>query len=73
MTPKHIALTIAVVLFTALNVLSWAVNWSIRAQAGVAGMDYSDLRRDSDFRRAVESIVKSIVESCRVDGDRIRC
>jgi len=41
--------------------------------ADVAGMDYRDLRRDRDFRRAVEYIIDSnverIVENCIVDLD----
>ena len=39
------------------------------AYADVAGMDHRDLRRDRDFRRAVQYIV----ESCSVDGESIGC
>lgn len=40
------------------------------AYADVGGMDYRELRRDRDFKRAVEYIV----ESCRVRGSgRISC
>jgi hypothetical protein len=35
------------------------------AHAFVAGMNYTDLQRDPDFKKAV----KSIVESCTIDGD----
>ena len=35
------------------------------AKAEVGGMDYYDLRRDRDFRRAVESIL----EDCDIDID----
>ena len=34
------------------------------AQASVAGMDYRDLRRDRDFKRAV----RYVVENCRSRG-----
>ena len=37
--------------------------------ADVAGMDYYDLRRDRDFKKAVQYIV----EDCDVDGDSISC
>ncbi len=40
-----------------------------RAYADVAGMDYRDLRRDRDFRRAVQYIV----EGCSVDEGSISC
>ena len=39
--------------------------FAVEAKAEVAGMDSYDLRRDRDFRRAVESIV----EDCSVDGE----
>ena len=41
-------------------------------KAEVAGMDYRDLRRDRDFKKAVayivEGIVEDIVEDCSVSG-----
>lgn len=37
--------------------------------ADVAGMDYRDLKRDRDFKKAV----KSIVENCSVDDGYISC
>ena len=40
------------------------------AQAEVAGMDYRDLRRDRDFKKAVRTVVSS---SCYVDDDTINC
>ena len=39
------------------------------AYAQVAGMDYRELRRDRDFRKAV----RYIVEDCQVRDDRITC
>lgn len=39
------------------------------ANADVAGMDSSDLRRDRDFRRAVERIVEDCSVSGSVDVD----
>ena len=38
-------------------------------KADVGGMDYRDLRRDRDFRKAVEYIV----EDCSVSGSSISC
>ena len=40
-----------------------------KAHAEVADMDYQDLRRDRDFKKAVQYIV----ESCEVDGEDISC
>ena len=37
-------------------------------KAEVAGMDYRDLRRDRDFKKAVAFIVEDIVEDCSVSG-----
>ena len=39
------------------------------AGAEVAGMDYTDLKSDSDFKKAV----KYIVENCSVDDEDISC
>jgi hypothetical protein len=51
MTSKQIALAVGAVLLTAINLLVLAVNWSITAHAKVAGMDFSRLEVDEDFRR----------------------
>ena len=67
MSGKIAVLTVC--FLTALNVILVIVNVSTRSNASVAGMDYSDLRRDRDFQRAVGDVV----EDCKVDGDRIRC
>jgi hypothetical protein len=40
------------------------------AQAEVAGMDYHDLRRDRDFKKAVQRVVSG---NCYVDDDTIYC
>ena len=39
------------------------------AQAEIAGMDRSDLRSDSDFKKAV----RDIIEDCEVEDDEIDC
>jgi hypothetical protein len=60
---------IGMTLLAAINLIALATNLSIKARADVAGMDSSDLRGDSDFRHAVQSIV----EDCKVDGEDIKC
>ena len=40
-----------------------------KAHADVAGMDYIDLRRDRDFKKAAQYIV----ENCQVEGEDISC
>jgi hypothetical protein len=57
MSPKQVTLAVAAVLFTAINLLVLAANWSISAHAKVAGMDFSRLEVDTDFRRAVREVV----------------
>ncbi len=46
-----------------------ALSFVSEAYAKVAGMDYWELRRDWDFKKAV----KYIVERCSVDGEDISC
>lgn len=41
------------------------------AEADVAGMDYRDLRRDRDFKKAVKYIVENCSVSGSVDGEDI--
>lgn len=53
---------------TAVNLVLLTAQFA-PAFAEVAGMDYSDLRRDRDFRRAVEDLV----EDCSVSGSSISC
>jgi hypothetical protein len=60
---------IIVVALTICNAASLAINISGGARADVAGMDYRDLMRDRDFRRAVEAIVIN----CTIRGDSIIC
>ena len=43
MTSKQIALVLGAVLFTFINLLVLATNWSMTAHAKVAGMDFSRL------------------------------
>lgn len=57
------------VLLTAINVGAALINLSVQVRADVAGMTWQELRRDRDFRRAVEYIVTS----CSVSGDSISC
>lgn len=45
------------------DLLVLAANWSITAHAKVAGMDFSRLEVDTDFRRAVRDIVAEIDQS----------
>ena len=40
------------------------------ARADVAGMDYLDLRRDRDFKKAVEYVVSG---NCYVDEEYVYC
>jgi len=40
------------------------------AQAEVAGMNYNDLRRDRDFKKAVQRVVSG---NCYVDDDTVYC
>jgi hypothetical protein len=54
---------------TVANVGAALVNLSSFARAEVAGMSSADLRRDRDFRRAVQSIV----EGCSISGSSISC
>jgi hypothetical protein len=52
----------------AINLTFISANLALRSvepvQAEIDGMDYYDLKRDRDFRRAVKDIVD---ENCRVD------
>jgi hypothetical protein len=63
MASKQITLAVGAVLFTAINLLALAANWSITAHAKVAGMDYSALEVDADFRRAIRDVVSQIDQS----------
>ena len=63
MTSKQIPLAVGAVLFTAINLLVLAANWSATAHAKVAGMDFSRLVVDADFRCAVREIVAETDQS----------
>ena len=57
-------------IFTFLNLTILAINMSVQSYADVGGMNYRELKRDKDFKRAVESIV----EDCQVvDQSRLSC
>lgn len=62
-------IAVVAIAVTAANVAAALVNLSSVARAEVAGMGAADLRRDRDFRRAVQSIV----EGCSVSGESISC
>ena len=57
MASKQVTLAVGAVLFTAINLLVLAANWSITAHAKVAGMNFSALEVDADFRRAIRDVV----------------
>ena len=63
MASKQVTLVVCAVLFTAINLLVLAANWSIAAHAKVGGMDYSALEVDADFRRAIRDVVSQMDQS----------
>ena len=63
MASKQVTLVVGAVLFTAINLLVLAANWSINAHAKVAGMDFSALEVDADFRRAIRDVVSQMDQS----------
>src|SRR6516162_3965922 len=63
MASKQVTLAVSAVLFTAINLLALSANWSITAHARVAGMDFSALAVDADFRRAIRDIVSQMDQS----------
>jgi hypothetical protein len=72
MSRKPGTLVLALILVaTALNVSILIFNFTLPSRAAVAGMDYRALMTDSDFKRAVESVV----QACRVNADlgKVQC
>ena len=63
MASKQVTLAVSAVLFTAINLLGLSANWSITAHARVAGMDFSALAVDADFRRAIRGVVSQMDQS----------
>ena len=63
MASKQVTLVVCAVLFTAINLLVLAANWSIAAHAKVGSMDYSALEVDADFRRAIRDVVSQMDQS----------
>ena len=61
MVSKQVTLAVGAVLFTAINLLVLAANWSITSHAKVAGR--SALEVDADFRRAVRDVVTQTDQS----------
>jgi hypothetical protein len=53
------------------DVFNGRVSLLASANAEVAGMDHRDLRRDSDFKKAVIYIVEDCDGSGYVDGDYV--
>ena len=58
-------------LLSLFNLIALVLNISQSSRAAVRGMNYEDLMHDSDFTRAV----KSIVQECKVNVDiaTIKC
>ena len=63
MASKQVTLAVGALLFTAINLLALSANWSITAHARVAGMDFSAIAVDEDFRRAIRDVVSQIDQS----------
>lgn len=66
-TPKAILIGSFMVALAVLFRVDGAV--ITEANAEVAGMSHKDLRRDKDFKKAVENIV----EQCRIKHSKIEC
>ncbi len=66
-----IMMLVLILVATALNVSILALNLTLPSRAAVAGMDYQALVTDSDFKRAVQTIV----ETCRanVELGKVQC
>ena len=58
MASKQITLAVGAALFTAINLLVLAANWSITAHAKVGGREV-----DEDFRRAIRDVVSQMDQS----------
>ena len=58
MASKQVTLAVGAVLFTTINLLVLAANWSITAHAKVAGR--SALEVDADSRRAIRDVVSQM-------------
>jgi hypothetical protein len=71
--PKQVTLGVGAILFTAINLLVLAANWSITAHAKVAGMDFSRLKVDTDFRRVVREVVAEMDQSYWRRNIAFRC
>jgi hypothetical protein len=63
MTHDRYLKAVLTVIAILLAAIAFRTDLRNEAAADVAGMDSSDLRHDTDFRRAVESII----EDCSVD------
>ena len=66
-----ITILVVGVLLTALNAGILVLQLSLPSKAAVAGMNHQALSGDTDFKRAVQSVV----EACRVNVDlaKVQC
>jgi hypothetical protein len=66
-----ITLVVIACLLTVLNIGFIILQLSFPSKAAVGGMDAQALSRDSDFRRAVQTVV----EACKVNVDiaKVQC
>jgi len=68
--PGIMVLTL-ILMATALNVLILIFNLTLPSRAAVAGMDYRALVTDSDFKRAVQTIVQEC--KANVELGKVQC
>ena len=68
-TPKAILIGSGLIAFAILFRIDGIELFVSDVNADVAGMDHRDLRRDRDFKKAVQYIVSN----CYVGGERIYC
>jgi hypothetical protein len=61
MSSKQVTLAVGAALFTTINLLVLAANWSITAQAKVAGRPAPEV--DADFQRAIRDVVSQMDQS----------
>jgi hypothetical protein len=66
---KSKAHVVLLTVLTVTNLVILTIQTAPIVKASVAGMGYYELRRDRDFRRAVEDVV----EDCSVRGNSISC
>jgi len=67
--PKAILLGSLMIALSSLFTAEGRSLFIAEANADVAGMSYSDLRRDRDFKKAVKYIIENCSVTGYVDGD----